>query len=109
MGIVAAVQSPPVYCDSLATAMRAAERIGEAARAGAWLAVFAELYIPDYPEWPWRIERRRAACYDMHPRTCAEERLHDAAPIAAAASGHDYPFLLQGVHLVPFSRHVISQ
>ncbi|HEY7346730.1 MAG TPA: carbon-nitrogen hydrolase family protein [Ktedonobacterales bacterium] len=61
MGLVAAVQSPPVYCDALATARRAAEHIAEAAEAGAWLAVFSESYIPGYPDWAWRVAARTSS------------------------------------------------
>ncbi len=61
MGIVAAVQSPPVYGDALATARRAAERIAEAAQAGAWLAIFSEAYIPGYPDWVWRVPARTSS------------------------------------------------
>ena len=61
MGLIAAIQSPPVYCDALATARRAAERIAEAAQAGAWLAVFSESYLPGYPEWVWRVSPRTSS------------------------------------------------
>ena len=49
MGIVAAVQTPSIYLDSMACARRAAERISEAAEHGAWLAVFPETFIPGDP------------------------------------------------------------
>jgi nitrilase len=49
MGIVAAVQTPSVYLDSMACAKRAAERIAEAAQHDAWLAVFPETFIPGNP------------------------------------------------------------
>ncbi len=49
MGIVAAIQTPPVYLDSMACAQRAAERIAEVAEHGAWLAVFPETFIPGDP------------------------------------------------------------
>ncbi|HLV98898.1 MAG TPA: carbon-nitrogen hydrolase family protein [Ktedonobacterales bacterium] len=61
MGIVAAIQAPSVYFDALASARRAAERIAEAAEAGAWLAVFAESYIPGYPDWVWRVPARSSS------------------------------------------------
>jgi nitrilase len=51
LGVVAAVQSAPVYLDSLATARRATEKIAEAAQQGAWLAVFPETYIPGNPDF----------------------------------------------------------
>ncbi len=49
MGIVAAVQTPSIYFDSMACAERAAERIAEVAEHGAWLAVFPETFIPGDP------------------------------------------------------------
>jgi nitrilase len=61
MGIVAAIQAPPVYLDAMATARRAAERIAEAAQAGAWLAVLPESYIPGYPDWIWKVAPRTSS------------------------------------------------
>jgi nitrilase len=61
MGIIAAIQSAPVYCNALATARRAAARIEEAAQAGAWLAVFTESYLPGYPDWAWRVAARSSS------------------------------------------------
>ncbi len=49
MGIIAAVQIPAIYLDSMACARRAAERIAEASEHGAWLAVFPETFIPGDP------------------------------------------------------------
>ncbi len=70
MGIVAAIQTPSVYLDSMACAQRAAERIAEAAEHGAWLAVFPETFIPGDPYYhdnamletePFRLLERRFA------------------------------------------------
>src|SRR5437762_2755514 len=70
MGIVAAVQTPPVYLDSMACAQRAAARIAEVAEHGAWLAVFPETFIPGDPLYhdyavpdsePFRALERRFA------------------------------------------------
>ncbi len=55
MGIVAAIQAPSVCYNALGSARRAAEHIAAAAKAGAWLAVFSESYIPGYPDWVWRV------------------------------------------------------
>jgi nitrilase len=49
MGIIAAIQTPSIYLDSMACAQRAAERIAEVAEHGAWLAVFPETFIPGDP------------------------------------------------------------
>lgn len=70
MGIVAAIQTPSVYLDSMACAQRAAERIAEVAEHGAWLAVFPETFIPGDPLYhdytvpdsePFRALERRFA------------------------------------------------
>jgi nitrilase len=61
MGIVAVIQASPVWFDAMATARRAAERIAEAARAGAWLAVLPESYIPGYPDFAWRLAARSSS------------------------------------------------
>jgi len=61
MGLVAAIQAPSVFGDSMATARRAADAIAEAAAAGAWLAVFSESYIPGYPDWIWRVPARNSS------------------------------------------------
>jgi len=53
MGIVAAIQAAPLWCDAMATAECAAERIAEAVAAGAWLAVLPESEIPGCPDWVW--------------------------------------------------------
>jgi len=49
MGIVAAIQTPSIYFDSMACAKLAAERVAEVAEHGAWLAVFPETFIPGDP------------------------------------------------------------
>ena len=51
MGLVAGVQALPVYLDSMATARKAVDLIGECASLGVWLAVFPESYIPGNPEF----------------------------------------------------------
>lgn len=61
MGIVAAIQAPPVYFDAMATARRVAHQLAEAAAAGAWLAVFSESYLPGYPDWVWRVPPRTSS------------------------------------------------
>ncbi|HEV7126437.1 MAG TPA: carbon-nitrogen hydrolase family protein [Ktedonobacterales bacterium] len=61
MGRIAAIQTPPVYLDAMATAQHAAVRIAEAAEAGAWLAVLPESFIPGYPDWVWRVPPRSSS------------------------------------------------
>lgn len=49
----AAVQAAPVWMDTDATIDKACSLIKEAARNGARLIVFPEVYVPAYPYWNW--------------------------------------------------------
>lgn len=49
----AAVQAAPAYLDAAATVARACDLIGEAARNGARLVAFPEVFVPGYPYWNW--------------------------------------------------------
>jgi nitrilase len=49
----AAVQSAPVYLDPMATAHKARSLIREAARHGAEIIAFPEVFIAGYPYWNW--------------------------------------------------------
>jgi nitrilase len=78
MGVVAAIQAAPIDGDAMATAERAAERIAEAARAGAWLAVLPESYIPGYPDWIWRVAPRHSSPSD-EPFSAFQRHFFDQA------------------------------
>jgi aliphatic nitrilase len=51
----AAVQAAPVYLDPEATVAKAASLIREAARNGATLIAFPEVFVPGYPYWNWTM------------------------------------------------------
>lgn len=51
---IAAVQAAPAFLDRDATVEKVARLAKEAAANGAGLIVFAETFIPTYPDWVWR-------------------------------------------------------
>ncbi len=50
---VAAVQASPVFMDTDATIAKAIDLMVEAARNGAALVAFPEVFVPGYPYWNW--------------------------------------------------------
>jgi nitrilase len=51
----AAVQAAPIYLDATATVEKACALAHEAARAGAELIVFPEVFVAGYPYWNWYL------------------------------------------------------
>jgi len=51
---VTAVQATPAYLDQEATLDIVVDHIGRAGDTGADLVVFAESFVPGYPDWVWR-------------------------------------------------------
>ncbi len=52
---VAVVQATPVFLDRQATVEKALQLIGQAAERNARLIAFPEVFVPNYPEWVWRL------------------------------------------------------
>src|SRR5215204_2913306 len=61
---VAAVQATPVLLDATACVDKAVRLLGEAAAAGARLAVLPEVFVPLYPSNRWAHDAARFAGWD---------------------------------------------
>lgn len=52
---IAVVQAAPVFMERDATVEKACGLIAEAAKSGARLALFPEVFIPGFPDWVWYV------------------------------------------------------
>ena len=58
---IAAAQISPIFLNKEKTIEKACEAIAEAAKAGAKLIVFPEVFISGYPDWVWLIPNSKGA------------------------------------------------
>jgi len=63
---VAAVQIAPVFLDREKTVEKALRYLDEAAKAGAKLVVFPEVFVPGYPDWVWSVPAREDLLDDLY-------------------------------------------
>ena len=85
----AAVQAAPVFLDTDATVDKAVRLIGEAARNGAQLVAFPEVFVSGYPYWSWignPIEGSR--WFEKLARSAIELPGPEIGKIAQAAARH---------------------
>ena len=94
----AAVQAAPVFLDPDATIDKAVALIGEAARAGARLVVFPEVFVPGYPYWNWITDPvSGSAWFERLVKASIFVPGPEIRAIRAAARAHDV-FVVIGVN-----------
>jgi len=91
---VAAVQAAPVFLDTEATVDKACSLIAEAARNGAQLVAFPEVFVSGYPYWSWIMSPVQGSpWFDKLCRSAIEIPGPEVQRLAHAAKQH-------GVHVV---------
>ncbi|NYT67135.1 carbon-nitrogen hydrolase family protein [Pusillimonas noertemannii] len=91
---VAAVQAAPVFLDTDATIDKACAIIAEAARNGAQLVAFPEVFVSGYPYWSWIMSPVQGSpWFDKLCRSAVEVPGPEIQRVAHAAKQH-------GVHVV---------
>ncbi len=90
----AAVQASPVFLDTPKTIAKAVSLVGEAARNGASLIAFPEVFVPGYPYWNWITDPvTGSAWFERLSRASVLIDGPEVAALCAAAREH-------GVHVV---------
>jgi nitrilase len=64
----AVVQATPVFLDREATVEKTLRLIGEAAERNARLIAFPEVFVPNYPEWVWRLQPWSGPSAELYER-----------------------------------------
>ncbi|TFL14814.1 carbon-nitrogen hydrolase family protein [Pusillimonas caeni] len=91
---VAAVQAAPVFLDTEATVDKACALIAEAARNGAQLVAFPEVFVSGYPYWSWIMSPVQGSpWFDKLCRSAIEIPGPEIQRLAHSAKQH-------GVHVV---------
>lgn len=90
----AAVQSSPIFLDTAATVDKVCALIGEAARNGATLIAFPEVFVAGYPYWNWFMSPvQGSAWFEKLCLSAIEVPGPEIQKIASVAKAH-------GVHVV---------
>ncbi|MFJ1210239.1 carbon-nitrogen hydrolase family protein [Burkholderia pyrrocinia] len=85
----AAVQTAPVFLDTAATVEKAVALIGEAARNGARLVAFPEVFVSAYPYWSWLGDPVQGSrWFERLVRSAIEIPGPEISKIAEAAARH---------------------
>ena len=87
---VAAVQTAPIFLDTAATIDKACALIAEAARNGARLVAFPEVFVPGYPYWNWLMTPiEGSAWFDRLCRAAITIPGPEVSRLCATARAHD--------------------
>lgn len=86
--LAGAVQAAPVYLDLAASAEKAVDLIADAAREGARLVAFPEVWLPGYPWWLWLGDDERDGLTERYSKQSFSFDGAAARAIAQAAAAH---------------------
>lgn len=85
---VGVVQAAPEYLDLSASVDKAVALIAQAAKEGARLLAFPEVWLPGYPWWIWLDEQERPALVQRYMAQAFTQDSPAARAIAQAAAAH---------------------